>query len=159
MKYQIRKSQINDIHDIMKAHKISIQEICSKDYNPEQIAKWSDFNYSPEIWANSVNNEFHYVVEVNGTIEGFCHSAAYENGEGEIKGLYFTPKVAGLGIGREAFEIALNHLRERQCSRIYITATKTAKGFYEKMGFRAIESKLFHIRGIDVECYQMERFL
>lgn len=157
--YKIRKSKIEDMVDVMKAHKLSIQQICSKDYKAEQIAHWSNFQYSPEIFANAVNNEFHYVIEVDGKVEGFCHAAAYEKGEGEIKGLYFSPKATGRGTAKEIFDIALNYLKEHKCTHISISSSKTAKGFYEKMGFTTLGKNTINIRGQEIECYQMERFL
>ncbi len=159
MNYTIRKTQINDMTEVMRAHKLSIEKICSNDYTSEQISRWADLNYSDEICKMSVTEELHYVVEINNKIEGFCHSAIYPNGEGEIKGLYFTKQAAGNGIGKEVFNLSMKHFLEKKCSRIFITATKTAKGFYEKMGFTVTEPSLISIRGITLECYTMEKIL
>lgn len=157
--YAIRKSRIADMADVMKAHKLSIEQVCAKDYSSEQVSKWANINYSEDIWKKSVTEELHYVIEINNKIEGFCHSAVHQNGEGEIKGLYFTKLAVGKGIGKEAFNLAMNHLIERKCPRVFITATKTAKGFYEKMGFTVTEPSNISIRGITLECYNMEKLI
>jgi putative acetyltransferase len=159
MDYLIRRARINDMIEVMRAHRLSIKEICSKDYNPEQIEKWSDVKYTNEIWEDSVNKDIYYVIEVDGRIEGFCHSQVHANNVGEIKGLYFTKVVQGTGLGREVFELSMNNLRADGCKTFFIFATKTAKGFYEKMGFREVESLNIQVRGANLECYKMEMSL
>jgi putative acetyltransferase len=156
MNYLFRRARIDDIIEVMRAHRLSIQELCSKDYNSEQIEKWSDVKYSPEIWEESVNNNIHYVVEVDGRIEGFCHSKVHANNVGEIKGLYFTKVASGKGLGRELFDLSMKNLRDSGCQTYFIFATKTAKGFYEKMGFKEVESLDIHFRGVTLESYKME---
>ena len=64
MQYVIRKAKLDDMKSVMRAHKLSIEEICSKDYTSEQIAKWADVNYSNDVWQKSVLEEIHYVIEV-----------------------------------------------------------------------------------------------
>ena len=156
MDYLFRRARFDDMIEVMRAHRLSIKEICSKDYTPEQIEKWSDVKYTDEVWEDSVNKDFHYVIEVDGRIEGFCHSQVHANNVGEIKGLYFTKVVHGRGLGRELFELSMKNLRECGCMTFFIFATKTAKGFYEKMGFIEVESLNIQVRGSNLECYKME---
>jgi putative acetyltransferase len=159
MQYVIRKAKLDDMKSVMRAHKLSIEEICSKDYTSEQIAKWADVNYSNDFWEKSVQEENHFLIEVANSIEGFCHSMVHENGDGEIKGLYFTKVINGRGIGREVFELSIDFLRQNRCPKVFIFATKTAKGFYEKMGFVEIDQLLINVRGADLECFKMEKNL
>lgn len=146
----IRKSKIEDIEQVMDAHKRSIVELCSNDYNEEQIDCWSNVNYSHDIWSRSVNDEYHLVVEKNNKIEGFCHACVHEGAIGEIRGLYFTSEIAGLGYGRKIFKKSIDYLRDNDCNKVVITGTKTAKPFYEKMGFSCIEEKSLNIRGTNL---------
>lgn len=159
MNFNIRKTRLEDMAGVMDAHRRSILELCSKDYRSDQIQAWANINYSKDIWQRNVESEFHYVVERENQIEGFCHARIHENGIGEIQGLYFTNKISGLGIGRKIFEHSMKHFYEHKCPRVQITGTKTAKGFYEKMGFRVIEESVIPIRGVDVECFRMELIL
>jgi len=45
-KYTIRKAKKEDLKGVENAHRISIRELCSKDYLPNQIERWSDINYT-----------------------------------------------------------------------------------------------------------------
>ena len=157
MKYLIRKSVLEDMKRVEAAHRESILKICSKDYSPEQIEKFSQVKYTDDIWQNSVGNEFHIVVEIEGEVEGFCHAKVREDGNGEIVGLYLTPKAQGKKIGREIVEQAFDFLKQFNPSKIVLNGTKTAKPFYEKMGFKVIEEKKSLIRGIEIESFYMEK--
>jgi putative acetyltransferase len=155
--FSIRKSQIEDMLNIQDAHRRSIRELCSKDYSSKEINAWSSVIYTHDVFSNSLKNDCHLVVEINNTIEGFCHARFHQDGLGEIMGLFLTPRSTGLGAGRAAFEKAIEHLKECGVNKIVITGTRTAKGFYEKMGFRATcDEKLFDIRGEKIACYEME---
>ena len=92
-------------------------------------------------------------------IEGFCHACVLEKNIGEIKGLYFTSEIVGLGYGRKVFEEAINWLDQNKCKKIVITATKTARAFYEKMGFSCINEMNVNVRGTCLICYKMEKNL
>jgi putative acetyltransferase len=159
MNYIIRKTKLEDMKAVEDAHRRSILKICSKDYTPDQIEKFAGVKYTSDIWENSVNNEYHIVVEVDGNIEGMCHAKIREDGDGEIVGLYFTEEVAGKGIGREIVEMAFDYLDQFSPKKIVLTGTVTAKPFYEKMGFVEVEEKKINIRGADLTCFRMEKII
>ena len=153
----IRKARLEDKEQVNQAHVRSIKEVCSRDYSPEQIEKWSSLKYSDDIWSNTVNKDCCYLIEKDSQIYGFCHAKIHNDNRGEIAGLYFTPEILGKGFGRKIFERCLAYLKQFNPEKIFIVGTKTAKGFYETMGFRTLEKKIIQIRGVDVECYHMER--
>ena len=144
---------------VENAHRRSILEICSKDYTSDQIEKFAGVKYTSDIWANSINNEYHISIEVNGSIEGMCHAKIREDGDGEIVGLYFTKELAGKGLGREIVEMAFDFLFKYKPKKIVLTGTATAKPFYERMGFVQIEEKRINIRGAEIKCFNMEKNL
>ncbi len=157
MNYLIRKTTIEDMKAVEDAHRRSIVEICSKDYSEEQIEKYSDVRYTPERWENSINMDYHISVEVDGIIEGMCHSRLREDGDGEILGLYFSKIIAARGIGREVVKMAFDYFNQFNPPKIVLTGTVTAKAFYEKMGFIEIEDKTIDLRGVKLRCFQMEK--
>jgi putative acetyltransferase len=159
MDYLIRKTSLEDMKSVEDAHRRSILQICSKDYSDEQIEKFSGVKYTSDIWANSINNEYHISIEVKDNIEGLCHAKIREDGDGEIVGLYFTEKVAGQGLGRKVVEMAFDYLYKYDPKRIVLTGTITAKPFYEKMGFVEVEKKQINCRGAILDCFKMEKLL
>lgn len=155
MNYRIRKVELEDMQATQNAHQKSIYTLCTKDYSPEQIQAWGNVKYSEEIWNKTVFHDYALVVEVNGGVEGICHGKIRDDGLGEIVGLYFTGIIAGKGIGREIFQQVLFELRKRGATNFIIFATLTAKGFYEKMGFKVEREFLSSIRGTQIESFEM----
>jgi putative acetyltransferase len=157
MSYIIRKTRFEDKLAMQDAHRRSIREVCSNDYGENEVKAWSDVSYDDDRFKDNIENEFHIVVEKNGKIEGGCHAKNHSEDLGEIMGLYLSPEVIGLGAGRAVFEKAIKYLKECGVNKVVITGTRTAKGFYERMGFQAVsEEKLFDIRGEQIACYEME---
>jgi putative acetyltransferase len=155
----IRKTKLEDMKSVEDAHRSSIQEICSRDYTEDQIESYSFVKYTLDRWENSVNNDYHIVVEVDGNVEGFCHAKMLDNGDGEVVGLYFTRKIVGQGIGRKVVENAFDYLNKYNPKKIVLTGTITAKPFYEKMGFIEIEKKKINMRGAELTCFKMDKLL
>ena len=155
--YLIRDATMADIKQVNTAHSKSIREICSKDYRPEQIKGWSAIVYCEDHFRRSLNEDFYKVILIDGVVEGFCHAKDHGEGLGEIMGLYLAPNAIGKGLGKKVVIMALAHLKERGASKIKLEGTKTALGFYERMGFRLKgESKCYSTRGSSFECYPME---
>ncbi|WP_417334717.1 GNAT family N-acetyltransferase [Halobacteriovorax marinus] len=153
---KIRKAKVEDMEAVNAAHRRSIKEVCSKDYTAEQIEKWSDVTYALERWKNTIENECCYILEQNNEIYGVCHSKIHDDNRGEIVGLYLTPEVIGKGLGRKIFEKCLSYVKDFKPALVFINGTITAKGFYEAMGFHAVEEKQINIRGADVKIHYME---
>jgi phage terminase large subunit len=65
MDYKIRKTKLEEMKFVEDAHRRSILEICSNDYTSNQIEKFAGVKYTSDIWAKSINNEFHISIEVN----------------------------------------------------------------------------------------------
>jgi len=142
---------------VKEAHIRSIREVCSKNYSSRQIEAWAQPPYSDEMWERALKTQYHQLVEVDGKIEGFCHATVHEDGTGEILGLYLTSKATGLGVGKEIALQALEYIRSHQPKKIIVESTLTAKGFYEKLGFKLDYEILDHkIRGEIIECFRME---
>lgn len=153
----LRKVERLDIEKVMECHRRSIREICVKDYSHDQIQKWSNINYSMDIWKNTVERDCCYVYERDDKILGFCHAMLRENEVGEIVGMYFVPEIQGLGLGRKIFNLCIDYLKENNVKKVIIHGTKTAKAFYESMGFNCLGKKEVNIRGAIIESYDFEK--
>ena len=152
----IRKAKIEDKEKVNQAHIRSIREVCAKDYTEDQIAKWSNLTYTDDVWSKTVHKNCCYVIEVNENIFGFCHSYIANSSEGEIAGLYLTPEVIGKGFGRIIFSKCIEYLKENNCKKAYLYSTKTSQKFYQRMGFKLIETKMITLRGTSLESHYME---
>ena len=160
MNVQIRPAKYEEMNAVNQMHVQSIRDLCSKDYRPEQIAAWSAVVYKEKNWHKSINEDFYRVLEIDGEIHGFCHATLHPDQSGEILGLYVSKNARGKGLGEKIFNKALEYLLSKNPSKLVISSTKTAKDFYQRMGFSVVgEMQTHDIRGVGIECFCMEKVL
>ena len=71
------------------------------------------------------------VAELEGRIAGFAAVVA-----GELDGLFVEPELWGQGIGRALADAAVHDARRRGYT-LWVIASPSARGFYERCGFSA----------------------
>jgi putative acetyltransferase len=158
---EIRRAQHQDATLIIAAHRRSIRQLCSKDYNPEQIAVWSGRDFQEERWRSTMDKDHVWVIaDQQDNIFGFGHLKFMENQTAEIAGLYFVPEVTGQGFGKKLAQIMFDECKKQNTGTIYLTGTKTARPFYQSVGFVQIGPQVdMALGGINIECFKMEKYL
>ncbi|TNF04278.1 MAG: GNAT family N-acetyltransferase [Deltaproteobacteria bacterium] len=152
----VRKARHGDEEGIHNSHMTSIQEVCSKDYTPEQIAAWGGRSFNLDQKRNLIDNHHVWVVESDGKVEGYGLLFVSES-QFEIGGLYFTPKVLGLGLGKKIIDEMKVVAKSLGAKEIFLSSTKTSKKFYEKQGFHQYdEDDVSMIGGVPVEGHPMK---
>lgn len=99
----IRRARPGDEAAIHEAHMRSIREICVKDHGEEEIRGWG-YRQLGDRWVRAIQEDFVQVVELDGKIQGFGHLRVLEKEGAQVAhlhGLYLTPEVVGLGLGRK----------------------------------------------------------
>lgn len=153
----IRRARFGDEEGIHTSHMRSIQEICSKDYTPEQIGAWGDREYNYEGKRNLIANHHVWVAVKNNKIEGYGLLFDEGNKNIEIGGLYLTPEVCGQGLGKEIVFYMKELSKILGKSKMILSSTVTSKKFYEAQGFvQKGEDDSTMIGGVPVEGHPME---
>jgi len=158
MNLHIRRAIYEDAANIISAHRRSIREVCAADYRPEQIAAWSGRPFQTERWCQTMDKDMVWVVsDTERDIYGFGHLQFTDKPSAEIAGLYFVPEIIGKGFGRQLIQIMLDECQKRNIQNISLSATITAKSFYERAGFRQVdEMASVNIGGQPIECFDMK---
>lgn len=156
----VRRAAAQDAEAIHRAHMRSIQEICAKDYSPQEIQGWGHRPYREDQRLASIKNDLVWVVEDHGSIEGYGHLRIFEKEgvkRGHIFGLYLTPKVVGKSLGKAIVELMKDEIKAAQVKRVSLEATITARDFYRKAGFvdAGPEMKV-EINGAQISCFPMK---
>jgi putative acetyltransferase len=161
MKVEIRRANYSDAAKIIEAHRRSIREVCSRDYTSEQIAAWSGQAYREERWLQTIDRDLVWVIsDSNKNIYGFGHLQFKDSKEAEIAGLYLVPEVIGKGLGKELVGIMFDQCRKKEIHKVFLSATKTAKKFYEAVGFEQMgEPSSVEINGKKIECLRMRQIV
>ncbi|MBK9324409.1 MAG: GNAT family N-acetyltransferase [Bdellovibrionaceae bacterium] len=156
----VRKAIPQDAESIHRAHMKSIQEICSKDHSPQEIQAWGHRPYREDQRVGSVKNDLVWVVENNGSIEGYGHLKIFEKDglkRGQIFGLYLTPEVVGKSLGKAIVDLMMEEIKSAKVKQVSLEATITAQNFYRKVGFvDAGPETTVEISGTPIRCYPMK---
>lgn len=159
----IRKAEPKDAREIHEAHMTSIQELCKKDYTPEQLLAWGGRKYDEKKMLNGIATHSVWVIEHEGQVEGFCHVIVDKDEDGayaNLASLYLTPKVVGHGLGRALMEVAESHLRLINIRRVKLNSTITSENFYLKMGYqKTADCTEYTVRGVGIPCIPMIKTL
>ncbi|HVZ94503.1 MAG TPA: GNAT family N-acetyltransferase [Phycisphaerales bacterium] len=153
----IRRAVIADAEGICAAHIASIRDVCARDYEPHEIAAWLA-NKTPSLYHNYIEKFDFWVATAGDRIAGFIdmHPGPRED-EAEIGGLYLHPDFIGRGVGAMLMSKMLDLARARQVKHMLVFATRTARPFYERTGFRVVAPHE-HIAstGVRIPSWRME---
>jgi len=155
LKFKIRKATFKDAPDILRAHQDSIRKIASKDHSDSQIAAWSDDLTAEGYVKAMTNGEEYYVAWNNQIIVGFSSMK-----DSTVMAVYVSKAAAGLGVGRALYDTLEKEAVKRSLTKLSLTSSLTARGFYKRLGFSELEEVSHKFKsGEEVRCFKMEKSL
>ena len=126
-----KRENLKEIHTLIKR---SIRELCFEDHqdNPEHYEGWLDARSEEWIKETIFEPETQgFIILINGSIAGISHIKK----EGLITLCYVHPNYIGKGVGQMLMELVEKAAVDWRLPKITLTATATAKPFYEKNGY------------------------
>ncbi|WP_223560078.1 GNAT family N-acetyltransferase [Chryseobacterium lathyri] len=151
----IRKGNINDLTEMLKIFTDTITAICKHDYNSDQINAWKSGAENEERWLQVIDHQFVIVAKVNGQMAGFCTLD-----QGNYIDLLFVHKdFQQQGVARKMYTFIEQEATLRKEKLLSSDVSKTARSFFEKMGFKVISEQTVDIKGIGLTNYKMEKEL
>jgi putative acetyltransferase len=151
----IRKGNINDLTEMLKIFTDTITAICKHDYNSNQINAWKSGAENEERWLQVIDHQFVIVAKVNGQMAGFCTLD-----QGNYIDLLFVHKdFQQQGVARKMYTFIEQEATLRKEKLLSSDVSKTARSFFEKMGFKVISEQTVDIKGIGLTNYKMEKEL
>jgi N-acetylglutamate synthase-like GNAT family acetyltransferase len=151
----IRSATAADSQGILEAHQDSIRKVASKDYNALQVAGWSD-HLTPEGYVRAMEKgEVMFVAILDGKIVGFSAIKA-----GNVRALYVASHGIGKGIAKKLYAELENVAKKDRITKLTLSSSLTAEGFYTHMGFKKIEMSAHRLgSGVEIPCVKMEKFV
>ncbi len=153
---RIRKSKIEDAAEIASLHKGTIRFINKGDYSPEQISAWSK-RTSAKRFRESHHLAIRYVALDGEKIIGY--SDFKKDKPEKFWGLYVHKNHLGKGVGSRLLLKMEEVAKSMGADRLELEATKTAKTFYEKHGFKVIKKSKHPIDDQELDVFVMEKKL
>ncbi|MEO8513094.1 MAG: GNAT family N-acetyltransferase [Ignavibacteria bacterium] len=127
----IRKAQLADINDIMDLYHYTVKFINNRDYSEEQIEVWSNGAYNPDNWKRKIDEQYFIVAETGGKLAGISSIAK----DGYLDYMYVHKDFQRCGVASALLKEIERKAQEQKNPEIYSHVSKTAKGFFEKMGY------------------------
>ena len=128
----------------------TVHEICRRDYTRAERHAWAPHETDLPAWSARFWESTALCARADGKIAAFGN--IYENGY--LDCLYVQKDFAGCSLGRrmlQALEVAC------PAETIRVRASKTAKPFFEKYGYRTVKGITVTRAGCALICFEMEK--
>ncbi len=155
----IRPGTTGDAPFIERVHRDSIRGTPSGFYSRAELESWaSGLHMERYVWAMNFADERYILAEVDGeggNLAGFCSWLP-----AEVKGLYIHPAWLRRGVAGTLMDHAERAIVAAGASRIRLGASRIARPFYEKLGYRTIRRLEWKSRGgLVMEAFEMRKVI
>ncbi len=149
----IRKATIEDASRISYLICMNIDRIIENNHSTEQKIAWKIEN-TPKAIREKMSSKTIFCAFENNRLLGTI--ALDEN---EIGGFYVSYSKRGLGIGKKLLDHLEDYAKAKSIKMLTLTSTPSARIFYLKNGYEAIENVTLNINGVDFEETRMTKQL
>jgi putative acetyltransferase len=133
----------------------TISSVCKSDYSPVQITAWISSIENTQRWTDKLTAQYFLVAESNNKIVGY---ASLENNT-RIDFLYVHKDYQRQGIASWLYADIEKKAIQKKMTTLHSDVSITAKPFFEKKGFKALELQTNLIRGVEILNYKMIKTL
>ena len=146
---RLRQYQPSDCKILTELFYDTVHKINIKDYSVQQVNAWADGNIDLKKWNDSFLSHHTVIAEINTVIVGFGDI----DKTGYLDRLYVHHNYQHLGIAAalcDEFECSVN------TPKIFTHASITARGFFEKRGYKVINKQQVQRHNVFLTNYVME---
>ncbi|MHA7830073.1 MAG: GNAT family N-acetyltransferase [Flagellimonas sp.] len=151
----IRKGEISDLIELQKLFLDTITEICKADYNDNQVEAWisdTKSNTNRQRWVDTLTKQFVLVAQIDNEIIGFI---ALDNGN-YIDFLYVHKNHQRQGIADSLYKKVENEARRQKQTILTANVSKTARPFFEKVGFEVVKKQTVVRQNVELMNFKMK---
>lgn len=149
---KLRAYQSGDCPVLIRLFRETVHAVCAGDYAPAQLAAWAPEDIDQPVWDRSLLLHTTLVAEEGGQIIGF---GDLDPATGYLDRLYVHRNHQRQGVAA-ALCGALEPLAP---GRVFTYASRTARPFFERRGYRVIRARQVKRRGVSLDNYEMEKLL
>ena len=144
---------MSDLAEMQKMIVNSISTICRNDYSPEQIEVWTSSVENSQRWTHKLTSQHFLIAELENKIVG-C--ASLENDD-YLDFLYVHKDFQRIGIADKLYSEIEKEAVKRKAAVLNANVSETAKGFFEKKGFKTIKPQKNLIKDVKIINYKMTK--
>ncbi|BFO64606.1 GNAT family N-acetyltransferase [Chryseobacterium sp. KCF3-3] len=151
----LRKGIYDDLPTMLELFTATIDEVCKRDYDLQQLEAWKSGAENEERWIKVIRDQYVVIAEIKNKIAGFCTLD-----QGNYIDLLFVHKdfqhrgIATLLYQQIEKEALLNKKKE-----LTADVSKTARSFFEKSGFKVVQEQTVNVKGVSMTNYKMVKNL
>ena len=128
----IRRLLDDEYNDVVKLITDTVHTICAKDYTKAELDAWAPENFDVNKFRRNLSPCMNLVAFEKEKLVGFLSIER----NGYINRLYTHKDFQKRGIASALYNKAEEWAKENGICEISLDSSKTAKGFYLKMGFK-----------------------
>jgi putative acetyltransferase len=132
-----------------------VRKVSRKHYTPAQLRAGAPDEIDRERWARRRADNWTWAAEFDQRPVGFIDLGA----DGYVDMLYVHADHQGQGVARALLAAVEAMARRKAIARLFAEASVTARGFFERQGFRAIEAQTVRRADLDLVNFRMEKSL
>ena len=149
---RIRAYRDGDETELRNLFTSTIRKICNRDYTAAEIDAWAPCEYDKERWRKRIQGIDPFIATMGEEIVGY----ADVQDDGYIDHFYCHHSHQRQGIGRALMSAISDRANDLGIARLYTYASITAKPFFERFGFKVVESRQIAIGAEKLTNYLME---
>jgi putative acetyltransferase len=151
----IRKGRLDDLPELQNLFVNTISNVCQTDYDSKQINAWTSSIENKRRWQDILTNQFVLVSQDKETITGFC---TLDNGN-YVDLLYVHKDYQRQGIAHKLYFNIEQEAKRQEQTELTSDVSKTARVFFEKVGFQVINEQTVIVKGVELTNYKMTKKL
>lgn len=130
----------------------AVREVSSKDYSAAQIEAWAKVE-DRGLWAERRASRLGWIAEIDGEPVGFSDLTE----DGCLDMMFVHPEFQGCGVASRLLRRVEEEASKLGLKRVHTEASRTARPFFERKGFRVITEQIVEKRGQYLENFLMEK--
>ncbi len=128
---ELRTAVFGDIPAIVEMYRATVHVVNAKDYTPAQIKVWADGAVNYPRWEKAINEQYFVLAEIQNRLAGFSSIAK----DGYLDFMYVSKDYQRCGVALTLLKEIERKAGEQKNQEIYSHVSKTARGFFQKMGY------------------------
>jgi putative acetyltransferase len=153
---KLRTAVFDDIPKIVEMYRATVHSVNASDYTPAQIKVWADGAVNYPRWEKAIDDQYFILAEIQNTPmnhklfkphpakagrqkapEGNIPLAGFSSiaKDGYLDFMYVSKDYQRCGVALTLLNEIERKAREQKNQEIYSHVSKTARGFFQKMGY------------------------
>ncbi len=153
MDFTLKKYEPENCKELAMLFYDTVHNINKADYTPQELDVWATGMIDIKKWNESLMNHYSLVAWKDDKIIGFADMAY----DGYLDRLYVHKDYQRIGIATALADGLENNVKGRGVNIFTVYASITAKGFFEKRGYKIIRENIVERCNVKIKNYFMKK--